>query len=234
MRKIVYSPSIMCGDLVNLEDSIKEIEKAGIDSLHIDIIDGAFSPSMPLGIETVKRIREITDLNMDIHIMSTNNEFFIQMITDIGIESVTFHYETSLHVDRYINLIKRSGAKAGIALNPATSLSLLEYILPQVDRVCLMLINPGFAVDQSETQVSYAKTKVHNLKKLITDLNLDVEIQVDGRVSLDTIPGLIEAGADNLVLGSKSLFVKGNTLQENKKLLDQVVEQGLISRRQNL
>jgi len=234
MGKIVYSPSIMCGDLVNLEDSIKEIEKAGIDSLHIDIIDGAFSPSMPLGIETVKRIREITDLNMDIHIMSTNNEFFIQMIMDIGIESVTFHYETSLHVDRYINLIKRSGAKAGIALNPATSLSLLEYILPQVDRVCLMLINPGFAADQNETQVSYAKTKVHNLKKLITDLNLDVEIQVDGRVSLDTIPGLIGAGADNLVLGSKSLFVKGNTLQENKKLLDQVVEQGLISRRQNL
>lgn len=230
MEKIIYSSSIMCGDLANLENSIKEMEEIGIDSLHIDIIDGNFSPSMPLGIDTVKRIREITNMSMDAHIMSTNNDFFIQTIAGMGMESITFHYETSLHVDRYINLIKGSGAKVGIALNPATSLSVLDYILPEVDMVCLMLINPGFATDKNEKQIPYATTKVRHLKKMIADLNLNVEVQVDGRVSLEVIPELIEAGANNLVLGSTSLFIKGNTLKENKERLDQSVEQGLKSR----
>lgn len=227
MRKITLSPSVMCMDLTNLEKSIREIEAIGIDALHIDIIDGAFSPSMPLGIDTVKKLRSITDLPFDVHIMSLNNEYFINEILDIGVQHITFHYETSLHVDRYINLIKERGVGVGVALNPATSLSTLDYILPQVDLIMLMLINPGFATNKNEKQVFYAKQKVEDLRKIINDKGYNATIQVDGRVSLDTIPMLVNAGADNLVLGSTSLFMKDTTLEENKKRLDQAVKEGL-------
>lgn len=227
MKKISISPSIMCADLVNLEQSIKEIENAGVDSLHIDIIDGVFSPSIPLGLDTVKKIRSITSLKFDVHIMSMNNEMFIQEMINLGAESISFHYESSLHVDRLINLIKRSGAKVGVALNPATSLSVLDYILPQCDMILLMLINPGFASDKGEKQINYAEKKVRDLYKMIQDNNLEVSIQVDGRVSLDTIPRLIASGADNLVAGSTSLFIPGQTLKENKKMLDLSIAEGL-------
>ena len=135
MKKIAISPSVMCADLVNLENSIKELEAIGVDSLHIDLIDGLFSPSMPLGIDTVKKLRKITNMEFDVHIMSMNNELFINEMLDIGAESITFHYESSFHTDRLINLVKRGGAKAGIALNPATSLTVLDYILPQCDSI---------------------------------------------------------------------------------------------------
>ncbi len=227
MKKIAISPSVMCADLVNLENSIKELEAIGVDSLHIDLIDGLFSPSMPLGIDTVKKIRKITNMEFDVHIMSMNNELFINEMVDIGAESITFHYESSFHTDRLINLVKKSGAKVGIALNPATSLSVLEYILPQCDSVLLMLINPGFATDKSEKQVSYADKKVKDLYELIRKNNLDVKIQVDGRVSLETIPKLVSAGADSLVVGSTSLFIPGKTISENKKLLDISISEGL-------
>ena len=227
MKKIAISPSVMCADLVNLENSIKELEAIGVDSLHIDLIDGLFSPSMPLGIDTVKKLRKITNMEFDVHIMSMNNELFINEMLDIGAESITFHYESSFHTDRLINLVKRGGAKAGIALNPATSLTVLDYILPQCDSILLMLINPGFATDKGEKQVSYADKKVKDLTELIRKNNLDVKIQVDGRVSLETIPKLVSAGADSLVVGSTSLFIPGKTISENKKLLDISINEGL-------
>ena len=167
MKKIAISPSVMCADLVNLENSIKELEAIGVDSLHIDLIDGLFSPSMPLGIDTVKKLRKITNMEFDVHIMSMNNELFINEMLDIGAESITFHYESSFHTDRLINLVKKGGSKVGIALNPATSLAVLDYILPQCDSILLMLINPGFATDKSEKQVSYADKKVKDLSELI-------------------------------------------------------------------
>ena len=216
MKKIAISPSVMCADLVNLENSIKELEAIGVDSLHIDLIDGLFSPSMPLGIDTVKKLRKITNMEFDVHIMSMNNELFINEMLDIGAESITFHYESSFHTDRLINLVKRSGAKVGVALNPATSLSVLDYILPQCDSILLMLINPGFATDKGEKQVSYADKKVKDLSELIRKNNLDAKIQVDGRVSLETIPKLVSAGADSLVVGSTSLFIPGNTKVKTK------------------
>lgn len=227
MNKIVMSPSIMCADLVNLERDIKVLEESGLDTLHIDLIDGNFSPAMPLGIDTVKRMRAITDMNFDIHIMATENEFFISEMLKIGVQSVTFHYETSRHISRYIQMIHEAGAKVGIALNPATSITELEYILPEVDMVTLMLINPGFATNKNETQVSYAAKKISDLKKLIDNNGYKISIQVDGRVSLDSIPSLVKAGADNLVLGSTSLFIKGNTIIENKKLVLDSINRGL-------
>ncbi|OIU69813.1 ribulose-phosphate 3-epimerase [Rossellomorea aquimaris] len=226
-RKITISPSIMCADLLNLEKSVREIENAGIDTLHIDIIDSSFSPSMPLGIDTVKQLRKITNMDFDVHIMANDNEFFIQEMIDIGVEQITFHIESSVHIDRYINLIRNSGAKVGVALNPATPLSVLDYVLPQCDTVLLMLINPGFATDKAEKQISYAVKKVKDLYQTIEESGLKTRIEVDGRVSLDTIPALVEAGADILVAGSTSLFVKGNSLAENKQIMEQRIAEGI-------
>lgn len=223
MRAVTYSPSVMSGDLANIEGTIRSLEEIGIDTLHVDILDGRFSPSMPIGLETARRIREVTDLTLDAHIMTVDNEFFVRQMIDLGMDSITFHHETTLHVDRLITLVKRAGKRVGIGLNPATSLSVLEYVLPEVDSVCVMLINPGYATDAAETQVPYALTKVRRLRQLIAGQGLDVGIQVDGRVSLEAIPGLVAAGATNLVLGSTSLFGKGRTLQENKRLLDEAV-----------
>lgn len=227
-RKIITSPSIMCADLLNLEESVKELEKIGVDALHIDVIDGLFSPSMPLGIDTIKKLREKTNLDFDVHIMSTNNDWFVEQILEIGVQQISFHYETSLHTDRLMNLIKRNGVKASVALNPGTSLSSLDYLLPELDTVLLMLINPGFASDKGEKQVIYSEKKIKDLAKMINDFGLDTQIEVDGRVSLDSIPKLIKAGANNLVLGSTSLYIPGKTLVENKKALDLSIQQGLL------
>ncbi|WLR47304.1 ribulose-phosphate 3-epimerase [Halobacillus litoralis] len=226
-RNITIAPSIMCADLCNLEKSVREIEEAGLDTLHIDIIDGTFSPSMPLGINTIEQLRKITDMKFDVHIMASTNEFFIQEMLRIGVEQITFHVETSFHLDRYINLIKKHDTKVGLALNPATPLSVLDYVLPQVDTVLLMLINPGFATDKGEKQVSYATKKVEDLAKLIRSKDLDTKIEVDGRVSLNTIPTLVRAGADLLVAGSTSLFEKSNSLKGNKKLMESLIQEGL-------
>ncbi|WP_394173172.1 ribulose-phosphate 3-epimerase [Guptibacillus hwajinpoensis] len=226
-KGITIAPSIMCADLCNLEKSVREIEEAGLDTLHIDIIDGAFSPSMPLGINTIEQLRNITDMKFDIHIMANTNEFFIQEMLKIGVHQITFHLETSLHTDRYINLIKKHDTKVGVALNPSTSLSELDYVLPQCDTVLLMLINPGFATDKGEKQVSYAAEKVEDLSKLIQSLGLDTKIEVDGRVSLETIPTLVRAGADILVAGSTSLFEKSNSLKDNKKIIETLITEGL-------
>lgn len=222
-RKIQLSPSVMCADLADLKSSIRELESAQIDALHIDIIDGAFSPAMPLGLDTIKRLRELTTLDFDVHIMALNNEFFIQKVLDIGVQQISFHHESSIHVERLITLIKGRGVKAGIALNPATPLSVMEYILPQLDNVLLMLINPGYADGQHEQQVCYATEKVRQLKELVERLDNQPTIQVDGRVSLATIPQLVAAGANNLVLGSTSLFRPGYTLAESRQVLAELI-----------
>ncbi len=190
------------------------------------MIDGAFSPSMPIGIETIKRIRELTDMNFDIHMMTMNNEFFINEMLKIGVQNITFHYETSLHIDRYVRLIKEAGTKVSIALNPATSLTVLDSIIEELDMICLMLINPGFATNKNEKQVPYARKKIMELKQIVQKKELTTAIQVDGRVSTDKITSLVSAGAENLVLGSTSLFNKENTLAENKRLILEAVNNG--------
>jgi ribulose-phosphate 3-epimerase len=226
-KKIIIAPSIMCADLCNLEKSVNNLKREGLNTLHVDVIDGDFSPSMPLGIDTIKQLREVTDMNFDVHIMANNNEFFIQEMIKIGVQQISFHLETSTHIDRYISLIRKNGIKVGVALNPATSLSVLDYVLPQIDTVLLMLINPGFATDKNEKQVSYATKKVEDLYRLIKEKGLNTNIEVDGRVSLDTIPGLVSAGANILVAGSTSLFMKNNSLAENKKIMEKCISEGL-------
>ena len=169
-------------------------------------------------------------MDFDVHIMANNNEYFIQEMLEIGVQQISFHIESSTHIDRYVNLIKKKGVKVGIALNPATPLSHLEYLLPQCDTVLLMLINPGFATDKNEKQVSYANEKVRDLYRMIKEKGLDTSIEVDGRVSLESIPSLIESGADTLVAGSTSLFIPNKSIKENKKVMEESILKGLSLR----
>lgn len=226
-NKIMITPSIMCTDLCNLESSVQKIQNVGFNTLHIDVIDSHFSPSMPLGLDTIKQLRKVTDMNFDVHVMSENNTFFIKELLEIGVQQITFHIESSIHVDYCIKLIKNEDVKVGIALNPSTSLSLLDYILPQCDTILLMLINPGFATNKNETQVFYAQKKIEDLNKTIESKNLNTNIQVDGRVSLDTVANLSKAGANIFVAGSTSLFSTENTMKENKIIMENEILKGL-------
>lgn len=218
--------SLICADFCNLEKDIRTLEKLGVDYLHVDLIDAHFSPSMPLGLETVRQLRDKTALSFDVHLMVEDNEFFIRQMVKIGVQQMCFHYESAFHVDRMLNLIQENGIRAGIALMPATPLSVLEYCLERISFVLLMLINPGFADRKGEEQVPYAERKVADCRKFLNDRGRNIPIEIDGRVSFENIPRLVAAGADILVLGSSSLFHKSGSLSENSGKIKKAISAG--------
>ena len=186
-EKCMISPSLICLDMMNLGHQIRELEENGIQMLHIDILDGHFSPSMPLGFETVRQLRDITDLNFECHVMAEQPEYFIDELLDIGVQQITFHIETAPHADGLVNHIHSAGVRAGLALKPSTPLSALEYEIEKCDSVLVMQINPGYASSQGEDQVCFADRKIHALRKMINDRQLNTKVIIDGRVSLDNI-----------------------------------------------
>ena len=199
----LFSPSLICLDMCNLEEQAKQLEKAGVALLHIDIIDGHFSPSMPLGFETVRRLREKTSLIFDCHVMTSAPDFFVDQLIDIGAGQIVFHAETCNHIDGMLKRIRSAGVRAGVALKPSTPLICLDYILDECDAVLLMLINPGYASSGAERQIAYANRKVQELRKMIDKRDLRTIISVDGRVSHDNI----RLWGANTV----NLFVTGST-----------------------
>ena len=224
---IKLTPSLICTDLCDLEQSVNEISKLEIDMLHIDIIDGYFSPSMPMGLDVVRSLRKKCSLPFDFHLMAKENEFFINEILDIGAKQVCFHYESETHVDRLLKKIKKFGIQAGVALIPSTPVSVLEYIIEQCDFVMLTLINPGFAGDYNEEQVPYALRKINDCYKFIHGKGYDIPIEIDGRITPDSIADFVAAGADIIVLGSKSLFLENSQLAENMKKIRSAVARGI-------
>ena len=199
----VISPSIIsvC-DLCNLESSVKVLEAAGYVMLHIDILDGHFSPSMPLGLDTVRQLRKKTNMLFDVHIMTVKHDFFVDELLDIGVQQIIFHIESEPHADNRLNQINRCGVRAGVALKPATPLSELEYVIEKCDTVLLMLINPGFAGNKAEGQVPYAARKIEELRNLIDKRGLRTKIELDGRISRENIIEYSAKGADIFVAGS--------------------------------
>lgn len=206
-ERCILSPSLIsvC-DLCNLEGSVRALEQAGIEMLHVDILDGHFSPSMPLGLDTVRQLRKKTDLFFDVHLMATAHDFFVQELLDIGVHQLVFHGEMEPHLDHRLNQIHKAGVRAGVALKPATSLHTLDYVLEKCDAVLLMLINPGYAQSKAEGQVPYASRKVRELHDMIAARGLDTRVILDGRISrqnmLDFAP---QALADIFVAGSTCL-----------------------------
>ena len=204
-EKCIISPSLICLDMCNFESQIRILEQSGINVLHVDILDGHFSPSMPLGLDTVRQLRQKTDMFFDCHVMVENQDFFVDELLDIGVQQIVFHAETQPHIDGMINRIHAKGVKAGIALKPSTPLSTVEYVLDKCDSVLLMLINPGYAFLKGEKQVAYADRKIRQLRQMINERGLDTKIELDGRISPDNIRTYGKDLADVFVTGTTCL-----------------------------
>ena len=204
-EKCIISPSLICLDMCNLESQIRILEQSGIQVLHVDILDGHFSPSMPLGLDTVRQLRQKTDMFFDCHVMVENQDFFVDELLDIGVQQIVFHAETQPHIDGMINRIHAKGVKAGIALKPSTPLSTVESVLDKCDSVLLMLINPGYAFLKGEKQVAYADRKIRQLRQMINERGLDTKIELDGRISPDNIRTYGKDLADVFVTGTTCL-----------------------------
>jgi ribulose-phosphate 3-epimerase len=191
--------------MCNLENQINLLSRNGINMLHIDILDGYFSPSMPLGFETVKQLRTKTDMFFDCHVMVHEPEYFVNELLAIGVQHISFHAETCSHIDGMLNKIHDAGVLAGVALKPSTSLSTIEYVLEKCDSILLMLINPGYASNANEGQITYAKRKINDLRKMIDNYKLHTKIEIDGRISLNDIKEYAKDIVDVFVCGSTCL-----------------------------
>jgi ribulose-phosphate 3-epimerase len=204
-KRPILSPSLICLDMCDLKSQADALERAGTGVLHADIIDGHFSPSLPLGLETVKQLKSRTGMLIDSHVMATENDYFVDELLDIGAAQIAFHIETEPHADHQLKKIKERGVRAGVALKPATPLGELEYVLEYCDSVLLMLINPGYAWSAYERQVPYAERKIKSLAAMIRERGLDTGIIVDGRISLQNVADFTALGVSQFVLGSTCL-----------------------------
>ena len=193
------SPSMLSADFSCLGKQIREIEQAGVKWLHIDVMDGAFVPSISFGMPVIASIRKATNLFFDVHLMIEEPGRYIQEFKKSGADMLTVHAEACKHLDSTLREIRQAGMKVGVALNPATPLCVLEHVLNLVDMVLIMTVNPGFG---GQKYITNCTEKVRKLRQMITEAGLDVDIQVDGGVNASTISTVLDAGANIIVAGS--------------------------------
>ncbi|MBE5898762.1 MAG: ribulose-phosphate 3-epimerase [Lachnospiraceae bacterium] len=193
------SPSILSSDFGRLGEDIRVVDEAGAEYIHIDVMDGMFVPSITIGMPVVKSIRKYTDKVLDVHLMIEDPDRYIVEFAEAGADIITVHAEACKHLDRTVELIKAQSVMAAVALNPATSLDTIEYILPKLDMVLIMSVNPGFG---GQKFIPYSIDKIKTLKSMIDERGLNVDIEVDGGVNLDNVSDIIDAGANIIVAGS--------------------------------
>lgn len=201
--KVKVAASLMCADLTRLGDEVKKLERGGIDLFHFDVMDGHFVPNLMLGPLILQSLRDKTSLPFDAHLQITNPEKYIQRFAEVGSNIVSIHVEACHSLHRVIGEIKKKGMRACVALNPATSLSTIEYVLTEVDMVLLMTVEPGYA---GQAFIPAVVPKIKRLRELIEGKKLNIDIEVDGNINEKTVPQVLSAGANVLVAGSSSIF----------------------------
>lgn len=209
------SPSLLSADFTNLKSEMEVLNKNGVKYLHLDVMDGMFVPNISFGPMIIKQLRPLTNMVFDVHLMIEDPDRYVQNFKDAGADILTVHCEACKHLHRTVSYIKSLGMKAGVSLNPATNIDVLDYVLEDLDLVLIMSVNPGFG---GQSFIPSAIDKIKNLKAKIRERNLNVIVEVDGGVKTTNVKDVIEAGADLIVSGSDVFADKENRIKAYKEI----------------
>ena len=212
---IKVAPSILSADFANLRDSVSKVEDAGVEILHIDVMDGHFVPNITIGTPVVRSLRKVSKMTFDVHLMIENPERYIEDFVKAGADHITVHIEATKHIHRLIQQIKSFGISVGVALNPATSLETLTYIVQELDMVLLMSVNPGFG---GQKFIYSVLPKIVALSTVLNEVNPECKIEVDGGINLDTVALVSSAGAEIVVAGA-AVFGKPDPARAVKEIM---------------